>query len=326
MPAGFLDMTDMSDIKREMRRKKQIIIRWHLYTLLSLNPTLLKYRFRNAVKRRNFNLDLINQMNPSLYWPSTTMYGGNVVDTEMGEKDEKVDGGVAIETLSGDLKRNFYVGQQKVDVRYRKTGTVLEVIYSLKDAVAAAARKSASVQSALDEFDNGENETQKVVQYFQDDDEHKNVSTDGEIEENIELVNYRRLSSNASNLKEIKEDDVGSGDNVKNGDIQVVNTSETDEEPANNSYPKSFHNGDNFDNEETENVIANKTDNPVKNGDAILNNFGEIEELLDKQNTEMLIGEERNEKMFYTEGIVVEKNDFVAVNLGIINGSFMTDS
>lgn len=265
-------------------------------------------------------------MNPSLYWPSTTMYGGNVVDTEMGEKDEKVDGGVAIETLSGDLKRNFYVGQQKVDVRYRKTGTVLEVIYSLKDAVAAAARKSASVQSALDEFDNGENETQKVVQYFQDDDEHKNVSTDGEIEENIELVNYRRLSSNASNLKEIKEDDVGSGDNVKNGDIQVVNTSETDEEPANNSYPKSFHNGDNFDNEETENVIANKTDNPVKNGDAILNNFGEIEELLDKQNTEMLIGEERNEKMFYTEGIVVEKNDFVAVNLGIINGSFMTDS
>ena len=124
MPAGFLDMTDMSDIKREVRRKKRIIVRWHLYIILSLNPTLLKYRFRNAVKSKKlFHLDLINQMNPLLHWPTASAdiktNNNNSIDHKKKTEDHQL-----VQNILDDGRedkttnyQNFFVGDQKVDVR-----------------------------------------------------------------------------------------------------------------------------------------------------------------------------------------------------------------
>ena len=114
----------MSDIKREVRRKKRIIVRWHLYIILSLNPTLLKYRFRNAVKSKKlFHLDLINQMNPILHWPTASAdiktNNNNSVDHQKKTEDHQL-----VQNILDDDRedkttnyKNFFVGDQKVDVR-----------------------------------------------------------------------------------------------------------------------------------------------------------------------------------------------------------------
>lgn len=132
MPAGFLDMTDMSDIKREVRRKKRIIVRWHLYIILSLNPTLLKYRFRNAVKSKKlFHLDLMNQLNPTLHWPTSVSdikihNNNNNSDNEAKKSPLKEDDNQLVQRVidrEGNKTnyQNFFVGDQKVDVRYTIT-------------------------------------------------------------------------------------------------------------------------------------------------------------------------------------------------------------
>ena len=205
MPAGFLDTTDMSDIKREMRRKKRIIVRWHMYTILSLNPTLLKYRFRNAVKPWKYNLDMINRLNPTLYWPTAEDNDDKKEGVNI-KKSQKEDADLLSvqQVLDGDTTtnhNNFFVSEEKVDVRYRTTGTVLEVIYSLKDS--AAARKSAGSQNVPV----GHKDSQNVMQYFHDVgtiDGSDGTATSG-IVENIELLNYRRLDS-SSHVAGIIED------------------------------------------------------------------------------------------------------------------------
>lgn len=116
MPAGFLDTTDMVDIKQEMRRKKRIVIRWHLFAMLSLNPTLLKYRYKNPKKRR-YHLDLINQLNPALYWPEFN-------------KEEESD--TEEEVVRHILDNDGTPGGPKFNIRCKKTGKLFEVVYSLK--------------------------------------------------------------------------------------------------------------------------------------------------------------------------------------------------
>eukprot|EP00111_Clytia_hemisphaerica_P002938 TCONS_00008330-protein len=213
MPAGFLDTTDMSDIKREIRRKKRILIRWHLYITLSLNPTLLKFRFRNAVKRRKFNLDFFNRLNPSLYWP----------EEEAKKEDEKEAGDQSVVVVEDEnqMSGNFYVGDQKVDVRYRRTGTVLEVIYSLKDA---QQQKKRSFHHAVPE--DLDHTSEKVLQYYGDNTNDVDYSGDNTEENgnNIELVNYRRLSSrlHREEIKESKVDDLGDNGSENDGDNIVV--------------------------------------------------------------------------------------------------------
>jgi len=120
MPAGFLDGVDMIDIKLAMRRKKRIIIRWHLFVMLSLNPTLLKYRFKNPLKKRRYNLDLINQLNPALYWPEF-----NKEEEEESDTEEEVVRHI-LDNESGEP------GKPKFSIRCKKTGKMFEVVYSLK--------------------------------------------------------------------------------------------------------------------------------------------------------------------------------------------------
>ena len=146
MPAGFLDLTDMSDIKREVRRKKRIITRWHLYIILSLNPTLLKYRFRNAVKsKRLFHLDLINQMNPMLHWPTTAAdiktnnnnkNGVSEAKESQHDKKEEDDKQLVQYIIDREDKKtnhqNFFMGDQKVDVRYT---VIVKFIFTERERV-----------------------------------------------------------------------------------------------------------------------------------------------------------------------------------------------
>ena len=93
--------------------------------------------------------------------------------------------------------------------RYRRTGTVLEVIYSLKDA---ADRMNSTTtnnrRSVLDDIVDTGNDSYKVVQLFQEDNTVDELSksnntgsavNNGDVAvENIELLNYRRLNSGNS--------------------------------------------------------------------------------------------------------------------------------
>lgn len=109
--------------------------------------------------------------------------------------------------------------------RYRRTGTVLEVIYSLKDAADRNSTTTNNRRSVLDDIVDTGNDSYKVVQLFQEDNTVDELSksnntgsavNNGDVAvENIELLNYRRLNSgNSQHLVNQQERD-NNHNNVK---------------------------------------------------------------------------------------------------------------
>ena len=128
--------------------------------------------------------------------------------------------------------------------RYRRTGTVLEVVYSLKDAadrINSTNNNKNNRRSVLDDIVDTGNDSHKVLQFFQDnvdgDELYYNSSNNnnnnnnktgsaakngGVGVESIELLNYRRLNSGSSQhlvkLQERHGVDVDDGGN-ENEDV-----------------------------------------------------------------------------------------------------------
>ena len=174
------------------------------------------------------------------------------------------------------MSGNFYVGDQKVDVRYRRTGTVLEVIYSLKDAQQQKKRSFHGVPEDCDHT------SEKVLQYYGDETNDVDYSGDngGEDGDQIELVNYRRLSSGL-HLEEIKEsevDDIGDNGSENDGDnIVVSETKILIDDDVNETFDygdkkkeKTINNGNSTKTEEPQNP-SQKIEN-IQNGQLGLTN------------------------------------------------------